>query len=346
MLAPAQVPVSARPDTLAALMARKHIPGMQVVYTKGRAVAAYSLGVGQAGTSQAVTAATTFEAASLGKEVLAYVALRLHDRGLLDLNEPLLHYYAYPRLATQPRAARITARQVLTHTAGLPNWAEYPLGATWATSVLPVKYAPDSCWNYSGEGFVWLQRTLEHLTGKSLETLAQEEVFKPLHLASSSFIWRDQFAATACAGHDAAGHPSSISRFAEPNAGFSLYATARDYSVFLQALMTGRGLKPATARLLRTPGTTAQRCGQAATATDPYIDWACGVGLAATSRGRAQWQWGDNGSFKGFFMTLPDSHESLVFFTNSANGAAITDEVLQLFFGPGQYRAAQWLREE
>jgi len=328
---------------LTALLTRYNVPGMQLIYTKGATATAYNLGVRQAGTSQPVTAATTFEAASLGKEMLAYIALRLHDRNLLDLDKPLLQYCAYPRLRGQPRAARITARMVLAHTAGLPNWAENPTNPEWKSSALTVKYAPDSCWNYSGEGYVFLQTALQHLTGKSLEALAQAEIFTPLGLKHSSFEWHSAFAATASAGHDASGQPLPIDQFAEPNAGFSLYSTAADYNRFLLAFAQGQGLKPATARLLRTPATAANRCGQPASPADPYIAWACGVGLATTSQGLAQWQWGDNGNFKGFFMTLPGKQESLLLFTNSANGPLLVEELLQRFFGPGQYWATQWL---
>ena len=335
-----------RATELMALMKRYAIPGMQVVYTKGRTVTAYNLGVREAGTRPPVTAATIFEAASLGKEMLAYVALRLHDRGLLDLDKPLLQYAPYPRLQGQPRAARITARLALAHTTGLPNWAENPTLPGWQTSALVLKYAPDSCWNYSGEGYTFLQKTLEHISGKPWETLAREEIFRPLRLKNSSFQWQEKFAATASAGHDGAGKPTPIDHFTDPNAGFSFYSTAADYSRFLQALHTGEGLRPATAQLLLTAATPANRCGQPASATDPYIDWACGVGLATTSQGLAQWQWGDNGNFKGFFMTLPGKQESLLIFTNSANGPKLVDEVLTLFFGKGEYRAPQWLREE
>ncbi|UOQ70081.1 hypothetical protein [Hymenobacter cellulosilyticus] len=45
-------------------------------------------------------------------------------------------------------------------------------------------------------------------------------------------------------------------------------------------------------------------------------------------------------------MTFPATKESLVFFTNSANGLKIVDEVLRLFVGPGQYQVMQWLAEE
>jgi CubicO group peptidase (beta-lactamase class C family) len=334
-----------RAAALTALLQRHGVPGMQVVYTKGKTVEAYNLGVREVGDNQPITAATVFEAASLGKEMLTYVALRLHDRKVLDLDKPLLQYYDYPRLKGQPHAARITARMVLSHTSGLPNWAERPTNPDWKTSALVLEYAPDSCWHYSGEGYAFLQKTLEHLTGKPLETLATEEIFKPFGLQNSSFTWRESFAATASAGHDEASKPLPIDHFTEPNAGYSLYATAADYSRFLQAFRAGKGLKPATAQLLRTPTSAADRCGRPATAADPYIAWACGVGLATTCQGLAQWQWGDNTIFKGFFMTLPGKQESLLIFTNSSNGPKLVDEVLNLFFGPGQYWAPQWITE-
>ena len=340
-----QVALAQHAAELTTLMERHQVPGMQVVYTHGQRTQTYSLGVREAGTSPPVTAATIFEAASLGKEMLAYVALRYYDRGLLDLDKPLLQYAAYPRLQGQPRAARITARLALAHTTGLPNWAENPTQPGWKTSALTLEYAPDSCWNYSGEGYTLLQKTLEHITGKPWETLAREEIFEPLGLKNSSFQWQEKYAATASAGHDGAGKLMPIDHFADPNAGFSLYSTAADYSRFLQAFRTGKGLNPATARLLRTAATPADRCGQPATATDPYIAWACGVGLATTSQGLAQWQWGDNGNFKGFFMTLPGQQESLLIFTNSANGSKLVEEALTLFFGPGQYWAPRWLAE-
>jgi len=335
-----------RQAALAALLQQKNVPGMQLSYTHGRTTSTYAVGLRRAGTTQAMEATSILQAASLGKVVLAYVALRLNDRGVLDLDKPLLTYAPYPRLQPDPRAARITARRVLTHTAGLPNWAAYPLGPAWPTSALRLQYAPDSCWSYSGEGYVWLQKTLEHLTGQSWEALAQAEVFRPLGMPNSSFVWQTRFAATAATGHDDKGQPTEVRQFAAPYGAYSLLTTATDYGRFLQALVAGRGLRPATARLLTTLATAADRCGTAAGAADPAIAWACGLGLAATSQGPALWHWGDNGDFRGFFMVLPGKKESLVLLTNGANGAKLTDEVLRLFFGPGQYWATAWLAAE
>ena len=338
--------VLAQRAALETLLRQKNVAGLQLIHTKGAHTTAYYLGQLRQDSVGAVTAGTVFQAASLGKVVLAYLALRLHDQGRLDLDQPLLSYGPYPRLTDPARAGRVTARMVLTHTTGLPNWADNPLGPAWATSPLAFRFAPDSCWNYSGEGFVWLQRTLEQLAGESVEVLAQREVFGPLKMRRSSFQWQPRFAGNAACGHDDAGRPTEVRRFAQPYAAYSLLTTAADYNRFLQALGTGRGLQKATARLLTTGASEANRCGHPATPTDPFVAWATGVGLAATSAGPALWHWGDNDDFQGFFLVLPARHESLLFFTNSAHGLQLTDEVLRLFFGPGDYRATQWLAEE
>ncbi|RFP64670.1 class A beta-lactamase-related serine hydrolase [Hymenobacter lapidiphilus] len=336
---------AAQQTELAALLAQHNVPGLQLVHTKGSRVTTYNLGHLRQDSAAAVTAETVFQAASLGKVVLAYLTLRLHDQGRLDLDRPLLSYAPYPRVQGQPHAARVTARMVLTHTTGLPNWADNPLGPAWAASPLAFRFAPDSCWNYSGEGFVWLQQTLEHLTGEPLEALAQQEVFGPLKMDRSSFRWQPRFVGNAACGHDKSGQPTEVRRFTEPYAAYSLLTTAPDYNRFLQALRSGRGLKKSTAQLLATPANPADRCGRPPGLADPFVAWATGLGLATTSTGPALWHWGDNGDFKGFFMVLPGRRESLLFFTNSANGLQLTNDLLRLFVGPGEYRASQWLTE-
>jgi CubicO group peptidase (beta-lactamase class C family) len=69
-------------------------------------------------------------AASLTKAVFAYLVLQLADKRLLDLDKPVYQYLPkplpeypdYTDLATDPRYQRITARRLLSHTSGLPNW--------------------------------------------------------------------------------------------------------------------------------------------------------------------------------------------------------------------------------
>jgi CubicO group peptidase (beta-lactamase class C family) len=90
------------------------IPGFGLaMIVRGRIVLERTFGV-------AIDSATVFEGASLSKPLLAYVALRLRDRGQLDLDRPLSDYLPLDELHDD-RKSQITARMVLAHTTGLQN---------------------------------------------------------------------------------------------------------------------------------------------------------------------------------------------------------------------------------
>jgi len=63
-----------------------------------------------------------FEAGSLSKPLFAYFVMRMVDKGLLSLDTPLYKYLLYPDIAQDERYKFITARMVLCHTSGFPNW--------------------------------------------------------------------------------------------------------------------------------------------------------------------------------------------------------------------------------
>jgi len=66
------------------------------------------------------------------------------------------------------------------------------------------------------------------------------------------------------------------------------------------------------------------------------------LGIQQTSYGRANFQWGDNGTFKAFLITYPEKKEGLVYFANSENGLDIARDILKLFFNSDQ-PALDWL---
>ena len=99
------------------------IPGISVAVIKDSQVVYHrGFGVKNAATREPVRDDTVFEAASMTKPVFAYTVLRLVDRGVLDLDTPLYTYFPYDDIADDDRYKLITARMVLTHRTGFPNW--------------------------------------------------------------------------------------------------------------------------------------------------------------------------------------------------------------------------------
>ena len=215
------------------------IPGLSMaVVQDGRVVWAGAFGTVNDSAQTPLDAGTVFEAASLSKPVFAYLVLRLADRGEFDLDRPLFEMLEYPRLAHDERYKRITARIVLSHGTGLPNWGG---------EKLTLRFDPGTAYGYSGEGFVFLQKALERVTGRSLDELARREVFEPLGMTRSSYVWQERFAGNAAYAKNWLWQVAPANRYteAEANAAASLLTTATDYAQFVAAVLTGRGLSPA-----------------------------------------------------------------------------------------------------
>src|SRR5882724_2726445 len=108
------------------LMKKADVPGMSVALIHdGKLVYNAVFGVTNAATQKPVTSETVFEAASLSKPVFAYGVLKLVDEGKLNLDTPLNKYLGNNYdVVDDPRINLITARRVLSHTSGFPNWRD------------------------------------------------------------------------------------------------------------------------------------------------------------------------------------------------------------------------------
>jgi CubicO group peptidase (beta-lactamase class C family) len=144
----------------------------------------------------AVQASTLFEAASISKPVFAYGVLQLVDRKLLDLDRPLSRYLRPRYLPDDPRIDEITARHVLTHTSGLPNWGDENQPDT-----LRPAFQPGRFFRYSGEGFFWLQLVAERLTGQGLDALMRVLLFEPAGMSSAMFAMDEAHLPDVAFGH-------------------------------------------------------------------------------------------------------------------------------------------------
>ncbi|MCL2098191.1 MAG: beta-lactamase family protein [Bacteroidales bacterium] len=290
---------------------------------------------------------TVFQVASVSKVVFSYIVLRLVDQGLLDLDRPLYEYTdgvveerfrnaipddAEASVRNEEWAKRLTARMVLTHGTGLPNWMQ---SSRPTNAKLVFTDEPDTRYTYSGEGFHYLQRVVEHITAKSLNELADEEVFIPLGMLSSSYKWRDEYASSHAYGYDTNNEKGEQGADRPENSAYTLRTNVKDFSLFIEALMEGRGLKRETFEAMLTP----QRLIE-----EPGLYFGLGIRVNPNEElgyGPLWHHSGSNTNFRAMFWLFPQEQTYCIYFTNSANGSGETRQKIYELFFP-QYPETTW----
>ena len=261
---------------------------------------------------------TVFEAASLSKPVIAYAALKLVDAGQLDLDRPLINYAPYPDFHGDTLGNLVTAKMVLAHTTGLQNER---IGA----DSLRFSFTPGSRFQYSGEGYAFLGKAIEAITGRPLAESMKTLVFDPLAMTQSSFVWQSRFEDNAAVGHGRFGDSRKRTRPLVARAPSSMQTTVADYSRFLQAIVQGTGLNPETWRLMQTPVVDVA----------PGVSWGLGWAIETDSSGVVLAHHGDNSDsgFTAFTLLNVEKQCGLVYFANGANGLSIVKEMASLVPG-------------
>jgi CubicO group peptidase (beta-lactamase class C family) len=324
------------------------VPGLSIALIRdGKLAWQHGFGLANADTKAPVTNDSVFEAASLSKPVFAYGVLKLIDAGQLDLDRPLVTYLpGRYDVGDDPRFDRLTARHVLSHTSGFPNWRS---GAR--EGPLPMFFSPGERFSYSGEGFVYLGKVVEHITGESLDQYMKRAVFDPLGMTSSSYVWQDRYETLKVSNHNAFGIVTPSGRPKTPNMAASLQTTSGDYARFVVAILNGVGLKKRTAKAMLSTQSRVDEAGpntvqRAPTGrVVPGLSWGLGWALEDGPDGPAFWHWGDNGNNKAFVYVREKSRTGVAIFADGSNGLSIVPEIVKAAVG-GEHPAFAWLRIE
>lgn len=323
------------------LMKEADVPGMSIALLSGGKIRwEHSFGVKNVKRPQPVDDATIFEAASLSKPVFAYAVLKLVERGKLGLDVPLAQYLPKPYIDGDPRLQKITARIVLSHRTGFPNWR--------GDGPLTIHFTPGERFSYSGEGFIYLQKVVEQVEGKPLNDVMQELVFTPLGMNSSSYVWRPDFDERTATGHDGDETPEDLWKPKEAGAASTLNTIAHDYALFVAGVLNQVGLKPETFREMETPQIAVDpQCTNCTEKTPKELSknifWGLGWGMQKSGSEESLWHWGDNGAFKCFVVANPARKSGMVMFTNSANGLAIAPAIVRDATG-SEHFAFSWIK--
>lgn len=319
-------------------IAKSYTPAVQIAYLEDGQITHYNYGYKDIGTKELIDSETVFQAASLSKIVATYAFLILADKGILDLDKPLWEYAEYKRLNNERYRKLMTARHVLTHQTGLPNWAK-PQGGE-----LKASFKPGTDYKYSGEAFVYLQLVAEKLTGKTLDEICSEYVFKPFGMEKSRFTYADELGENIAIGHKDMVSAKRIHRFTKAGSAHTLYTTADEYMKFvIEGVLNGKGLSEKMHQDFLTPKVTIAAKGKEKE-KDRYVKCCFGIRSQENKAGVSYWHTGSNGAgFQCVFLVYPETKKAITIFTNSNSGRDVNLPLFQQFFGKDQ---VYWLTKK
>ena len=300
-------------------MIKHEVPGLSfALINEGKLAYHQAYGIKNLKRKAPVDKNTLFEAASISKSVFAYFAMMMVEEGLINLDTPLYKYMPEVLIADDSRYKLITARMVLSHTSGLPNWRFFN-----EDGKLDIKFEPGTRFFYSGEGYEYLARVLAHLHHTDydgLDAIIKKKMYEPLNMASSGFrIPEEHLKQRKADGYeDGVSNEGIPADLAKPyfGASFKFHTNNVDFAQFMMALINQKGLGKAFfdemfAEQVKLPEDESLRI------ENGFDAWGLGFIRTASPYGIKLAHGGMNPSFQCYFMVLRDKKFGFAFFGNS-----------------------------
>ncbi len=210
--------------------------------------------------SPATRVDTMYDIASLTKVVVTTTLVEKLVEGdflsPLNLDAPIERYLPEWSRGSQPEwRHKVTARNLMTHTSGLPPFKEY-----WRTSrsrqetlakifAEPLEFEPGTKVVYSDLGIILMAEIIQRLTGKPLDELANENIFEPLGMKHSEYnppkaLW-PEIAPTEFDGQlrhrlvQGEVHDENAYAIGGVSGHAGVFSTSPDLAVFCQMLLNG-----------------------------------------------------------------------------------------------------------
>ncbi|MCX7041235.1 MAG: serine hydrolase [Gammaproteobacteria bacterium] len=142
-----------------------------------------------------MTADKVLPLASVTKQFTAFAVLQLVQAGKLQLDQPVGDVLTH----LPPALAKVSLRQLLTHTSGVKNIsriAESRAARRNEASVdeliayfkdLPLEFEPGSRFEYSNSNYILLTRVIEMASGSAYADYMHKAVFAPLSMSATRF---------------------------------------------------------------------------------------------------------------------------------------------------------------
>jgi len=180
-------------EFLTALVENNRTPSVQYIhFDRNRILKSFHRGYSDIARHKKPDSATTYHVFSVTKTFTALAVLQLQEKGKLDINDPVIHY-----LPDFPYGREITIKQLMTHSAGIPN----PIPLSWIhlerdhdsfdrdaffkgvfEKNADVNALPNERFAYSNLGYLILGKLIEHASGETYEKYVTENIIQKLSL--------------------------------------------------------------------------------------------------------------------------------------------------------------------
>ena len=187
------------PQIIADIMQRSRVPGMAVaVVIDGKTVLAQGYGTREAGKQAPVDAQTVFQIASISKSLSATVAAIEVSKGRAAWDDPVSRYLPDFKLSNAYVSERATIGDFFAHRSGLPGTAGddlEDLGFSRDDVIARLRLLPldafRTSYHYANFSTTIGAQAVAKAAGRPWEQLADEQLFKPLGMKSTSYRYGD-----------------------------------------------------------------------------------------------------------------------------------------------------------
>ncbi len=327
LVAGLQYPATAQPTArrLDSLFTATFLPGAPgaavAVVQHHHTVIIKGYGLADMAARSVASARTNFNIGSLTKQFTAFCVLRLASENKLALSDPLSRFFR----GLHPVIGKITLRQLLTHSSGIPDHYAYTdtSGLKHATDRVVLQavlkmdtlyFSSGTRYRYSNTGYCLLGAVIEKVTGMSYPRYLDKLVLKPLGM-TCTVVWQAGRPVQQPATGYTAGNGKHFSQqgpaegvFFSTEADGGLYTSVADYSKWLTFLQKAKGHDREIIRRQRSPQCTID----GSPGLSYGFGWFCNRGTTPGS----VYHSGSNGGFRAFVFTIPELGYSVVIFCN------------------------------
>jgi len=234
------------------------VPGFSIVIVEGEDVIfSKGYGIEKEGHRKLMTAESTLAIGSLGRGFTAMAIMQLVEKGLVDLDEPVISYLPWFQTANKNFSDQITLRMCLSNTTGIPpqfesipdlnNTSSAEAFLRSLNSVF-IKRKPGMSHEFSDEGYAIAGQIIESISQKNYAEYINTYILSPLNMSNSTTDQHKAESMQIVYGHEMGldrCHPA-IKSETDANfvaAGSEFYSNASDLGNYMITLLNGGNYK-------------------------------------------------------------------------------------------------------